>query len=91
MGTKKVNFNKKGISSLPNDKSVLYRIETDSGNLNYTGIATRGNVQDRISDHLGNIPGSTVKIEQFSSINDARNKEANVIKRNQPKYNKQGK
>jgi len=30
-------------------------------------------------------------IEQFSSIAAARKKEANVIKRNQPKYNKQGK
>ena len=91
MGTKKVNFNKKGINALPNNKPVLYRIETDTGNLNYAGIAQRGEVQDRISDHIDEIPGATVRIEQFSSIADARKKEANVIKRNQPKYNKQGK
>ena len=91
MGTKKVNFNGSGIGNLPNDKPVIYRIETKSGNLNYTGIAKRGQVRDRISDHLGTIPGSTVRIEQFGSIDDARRKEARVIKRNQPKYNKQGK
>jgi len=48
-------------------------------------------VQDRLSEHLGEIPGAIVKIEQFDSIKDAREKEARVIKRNQPKYNEQGK
>ena len=28
MGTKKVKFKKEGISQLPNNKPVLYRIET---------------------------------------------------------------
>ena len=91
MGTKKVKFNKSGIDKLPIDKPVLYRIETEGGTLNYAGISQRGQAQERIADHLGEIPGATVKIEQFSSIADARKKEANVIKRNQPKYNKQGK
>lgn len=31
MGTKKVKYNKEGISDLPNDKPVLYRIETVKG------------------------------------------------------------
>jgi len=91
MGTKKVKFNKSGIDKLPIDKPVLYRIETEGGTLNYAGIAKRGQAQERISDHLGKIPGATVKIEQFSSITDARKKEVNVIKRIQPTYNKQGK
>ncbi len=91
MGTKKVKFNKSSINNLPINKPVLYRMETDGGNLNYAGIAKRGQAQERISDHLGEIPGATIKIEQFNSIADARKKEANVIKRNQPKYNKQGK
>ena len=89
MGTKNVKYNKQDIGQLPNDKPVLYRIETDSGNLNYTGVAKRGRVQERISEHLNEIPGATVRIEQFSSISDAEKKEAKVIKRNQPKYNKQ--
>jgi len=89
MGTKKVKFNKEGISLLPNNKPVLYRIETGQGSLNYAGIAQRGRVQDRLSEHLGEIPGGTVRIEQFGSINEARKKEANVIKRSKPKYNEQ--
>lgn len=91
MGTRKVKYSKSGIGKLPIDKPVLYRIETEGGTLNYVGISKRGQAQERISDHLGEIPGATVKIEQFSSIADAREKEANVIKKNQPKYNKQGK
>ncbi len=91
MGTKKVGYNKSGIDKLPEDKPVLYRIKTQSGNDNYVGVAKRGRVQDRLTEHLGEIPGAKVSVEQFSSIAEARAKEANVIKRQQPKYNKQGK
>jgi len=91
MSKKKISFNKSGIEILPNNKPVLYRIETETGKLNYVGVAQRGRVQDRLGEHLGNIPGATVQIEQFNSIEDARKKEVRVIKRNQPKYNDQGK
>ncbi|MEN8250701.1 MAG: hypothetical protein ABFS32_17340 [Bacteroidota bacterium] len=91
MAKKKTKYNEASIDQLPNDKPVLYRIETPVGNLNYAGIAKRGRVKDRIKEHLGEIPGATVKIEQFGSIDDARKKEQNVIKRNKPKYNKQDK
>ena len=91
MATKRVDYNKTGISKLPNDKPVVYRIETDGGKSNYVGIAQRGRVQDRLNEHLGNIPGAKIQIEQFSGVGDARIKEANVIKRSKPKYNKQGK
>ena len=91
MSTKKVDYNKTGIADLPNDKPVVYRIETEGGSPNYVGVAKRGRVQDRISEHLEVIPGATVTIEQFSSVADARYKEARVIKRNQPKYNDEGK
>ncbi|MBN1351932.1 hypothetical protein JXJ21_21190 [candidate division KSB1 bacterium] len=87
---RKVKFNKSSIEQLPNDKPVLYRIETESGSLNYVGVAQKGRVRDRLKEHLGEIPGATVSVEQFSSISDARKKETNVIKRNKPKYNKQG-
>ena len=59
--------------------------------MNYAGIAKRGHVSDRIAEHLGEIPGSSVSIEQFDSIADARAKEKNVIRRNKPKYNQQDK
>jgi len=90
MGRKKVNYNPKGIERLPNDKPVLYRIETASGNSNYVGVAKRGRVNERLSEHLNEIPGAKVNIEQFSSIKDAKEKEQRVIKRNSPKYNKLG-
>ena len=89
MATKKTSFNKSGIKKLPNDKPVLYRIQTEGGKLNYAGIAKKGRVQDRLNEHIGRIPGASVSIEQFSSISDARSKEKNVIKRNRPKYNDQ--
>jgi hypothetical protein len=91
MGTKKVKYNKQSIAQLPNDKPVLYRIETESGNPRYIGVAQRGKVQEIISEHLGKIPGATVRIEQFNSLSDAQKKEINVIRRTQAKYNKQGK
>lgn len=87
---KKAKYNKTSIDNLPNNKPVLYKIKTENGGLNYTGIAKRGRVTDRIKEHLGEIPGATVTVEQFSSIADARAKETNVIKRSKPKYNKQG-
>ena len=88
MGTKKVKYNKNGIEKLPNDKPVIYRIETNTGKQNYVGIAKRGRVRERIGEHLGNLQGSSVRIEQFQSISDARKKESNVIKKSKPKYNK---
>ena len=91
MARKKVPFNKTGINKLPDDKPVLYRIETGGGRTNYAGVAQRGRVQDRLQEHLGAIPGATVRIEQLASIQEARQKEQRVIKRSQPKYNKNGK
>ncbi|GBE26130.1 hypothetical protein BMS3Bbin03_00041 [bacterium BMS3Bbin03] len=83
-----IKYNKSDIEQLPNDKPVLYRIKTKADNLNYVGIAQKGRVRDRLKEHLGEIPGATVSIEQFGSIADARKKEKNVIKRNNLKYNK---
>ncbi len=95
MSKKTVNFNKQGISQLPNDKPVVYKIQTGNGKTNYAGIAQRGRVQDRIAEHFGDakdaIPGAKVQIEQMSSISEARAKETRVISRSKPKYNKQGK
>ena len=95
MASRTVGFNKSGIGKLPNDKPVVYRIQTEGGRSNYIGVAQRGRVQARLQEHLDGgknpIPGVKVKIEQMSDIGAAREKEANIISRAQPKYNQQGK
>ncbi len=95
MARKTVRFNKGGLEKLPEDKPVVYKIVTKGGANNYIGVAKRGRVQDRLSEHLPGgpdaVPGAKVVIEQMDKVADARQKEANMIKRAQPKYNKQGK
>jgi hypothetical protein len=69
MATKTTKYDKTGISKLPDNKPVVYKIQSKSGNNNYTGTAKRGRVQERVSEHLPEdkdyIPGSTVHIEQM--------------------------
>jgi excinuclease UvrABC nuclease subunit len=93
MARKTVSFNKSGIGRLPDNKPVLYRIQTNGGKTNYIGVAKKGRVQDRIREHLeeGKIPGAKVQIEQTSSIDEALKKEGAIIARTEPKYNVQGK
>ena len=90
-----VPFNSSGIKKLPNDKPVVYKIQTPGGKNNYTGTAQRGRVQERLAEHFPKgkdyIPGSKVQIEQMPSINQARTKESNIIGRSKPNYNIQGK
>jgi len=95
MGKKTVGFNKSGLEKLPNDKPAVYKIKTDGSNTNYVGVAQRGRLQERLQEHLPGskdyIPGTKVEIEQMDSISGARQKESNIISKNKPKYNKQGK
>jgi hypothetical protein len=95
MGKKTVRFNPAGIEKLPENKPVIYRIESAGGRQNYVGIAKRGRVQDRIAEHLPGakepVPGSKVQIEQMPSIRDALKKEQRIIARTQPPHNRQGK
>ena len=88
---KNVPFNKTGIGKLPDDKPVVYQIKTPAGKTNYIGSAQRGRVQERLQDHLGEIPGANVQIQQFSNVKEARQSEQRSIKRSQPKYNNRGK
>lgn len=91
MRTKKVKFNKTGIRNLPDNKPVVYKITTEGGKNNYTGIAQRGRVQKRLEEHLGNIPGKKIIIKQMNSTSEAQKEETKIINKIQPKYNKQGK
>ena len=95
-GKKSGSFDKKGIEGLAKDKPVVYTIEDGKGKNLYTGIAKRGRVEDRLKEHLPGAAdpirgGSKVKIQQKSSIDDARKSEARIIKSLQPPQNKQGK
>lgn len=95
MSKKTVSFNQKGIEKLPDNKPVVYKILTTGGKNNYTGVAQRGRVQDRLQEHLSGgkdyIPGAKVQIEQMSSINDATAKESRIISRAKPPHNEKGK
>ncbi len=91
MVRKTVGFTRNGIAKLPNDKPVLYRIQTESGKTNYVGVAKRGRVQERLAEHLAggkdSVPGEKVQINQMKTIDQAIQTEARVISRSEPKYN----
>jgi hypothetical protein len=95
MAKKTARLNREGIEKLPDNKPVVYRILTEGGRNNYTGIAKRGRVQERLQEHLPGgtdpIPGAKVQIEQMPSIKAAQEKEARIIPRSKPRYNEQGK
>lgn len=93
MSRKTVKFTQSGIENLPNDKPVVYRIQTEGGKTNYVGVAKKGRVQERLQEHLDadKIPGVKVQIQQMPSIRDAENAEPRVIARAKPKYNEKGK
>lgn len=91
MSKKTVKYKPDSIEKLPNNKPVVYKIKTEGGTNNYTGVAKRGRVNDRIKEHLDTIPGAKVQIEQMPSISAAQKKEAKIIARSKPKYNKKGK
>lgn len=90
---KTVPFNTIGAGQLPNNRPVVYKIQTEGGKTNYVGVAKRGRAEERILEHLdsGVIPGSKVVVEQMSSIKEALQKEANIISRTKPEYNEKGK
>ena len=96
MVKRSAKMNGEGIKGLPDDKPVVYKLLNKEEENIYTGVAKRGNVRDRLQDHLpgrkGAIPGADkAQVEQMPSIDDAKRKEANIISRTKPKYNQQGK
>lgn len=95
MTKKTVKFNKTGIRKLPDDKPVVYEVLTEGGKNNYTGVAKRGRVQERLQEHLpgrkDSVPGAKVQIQQCSTIDQAKKLERKIVSREQPKHNEQGK
>jgi hypothetical protein len=95
MAKKTVLFNQKGIDKLPDNKPVVYKILTEGGKNNYTGVAQRGRVKERLKEHLHGgkdyVPGAKVQIEQMDNIKEAEAKESRIIVRNKSPYNKKEK
>lgn len=94
--TKTVRLNKDSVAKLPENKPVVYKILDNKGENIYTGVAGRGNVQERILDHLLRGPdpipgGAKVQIQQKRSIDAAKATEQGVVSRSSPRHNKQGK
>ncbi|HUU10568.1 MAG TPA: hypothetical protein VM431_08530 [Phycisphaerae bacterium] len=95
MAEKTVPLNQKGVEKLPDNKPVVYKILTAGGSNNYTGVAQRGRVQERLKEHLpggkDHVPGAKVRIEQMGTIKEAETKERRIISRAKPPHNKKGK
>lgn len=93
---KTADFKPNAIDDLAQDKPVVYKILNTKGNNVYTGSSKKGQIADRIKDHLpgGSHPipgGKKVKIEQHNSVDEARKSEARIISISKPKHNKRGK
>jgi len=89
-------FNKANIKKIPEEKPILYRLLNNAGNELYDGVAKRNRTQERLLEHLilkkEKIPGATkIKFVQFSSIEEAKKAERRLIKKLEPKFNKQNK
>ena len=81
-------FDKAGIETLADDKPIVYRIKKNSGKDIYVGAARRGRAHETIMEHLGKIPGTTVTILVFNSMEEAKIAEQRIINRDQPKFNR---
>ncbi|MDC1205488.1 GIY-YIG nuclease family protein [Candidatus Pacebacteria bacterium] len=87
-------FNKTNINKVPKDKAIVYEITNANGTNLYTGVAGRGRVQQRLTEHLDKkgekIPGGTqFKIAQVKDKPRALQVEKQIIKKENPKFNKQ--
>ncbi|MEX1063752.1 MAG: hypothetical protein WD898_04120 [Candidatus Paceibacterota bacterium] len=89
-------FTLENIGKVPQAKAVVYKIKNSSGVNLYTGIAGRGRGQDRLLEHRmvkgEKIPGGTrFQYVQVKNKDRAGNIEKQIIKKEQPKFNKQAK
>lgn len=84
------------IKKLPTNKAIIYKIKNSKGKNIYTGIAGRGESQNRLLAHKllkkDKIPGaSKFQIKQVKNKDIARKSEKQIIKNEKPKFNKQDK
>ena len=89
-------FTKENISKIPQDKAIVYKIKSRSGENLYTGIAGRGRSQERLEEHKDikkeKIPdGTRFQYVQVKNKDRARVVEKQIIKKEQPEFNEQHK
>ncbi len=92
MGAKKP-FSNKNVNDVP-DQSGVYNLINQQGDIVYTGSGGAGRLRERLKEHLNqeDIPGATqFQVRPIRSSAEAKKVEQELIKRNKPKYNKQGK
>lgn len=86
-------FTKENIQQVPKDKAIIYKIKNINNDNLYTGIAGRGRVQDRLMEHKTLkrelIPGGTrFQFAQTKDKDRAEQIEKQIIRKEQPKFNK---
>lgn len=89
-------FIKANIRKVPIDKTIVYKIKNGEGENLYTGIAGRERGQERLLEHKELksevIPGGTrFQFAQVKNKKIAERLERQIIKKEKPKYNEQGK
>ena len=92
MGSRKP-FSEKNVSDVP-DQSGVYNLVNRQGDIVYTGSAGARRLRERLKEHLDqkDIPGAAqFQVRPTKSTAEARTVEQTLIRRNKPKYNKQGK
>jgi len=89
-------FTKTNIEKVPGNKAIVYKLKSITGENLYTGIAGRARAEERLLEHKElkreRIPGATRF--QFSQVKDkyrAEQVEKQIIRKEQPKFNKQNK
>jgi len=83
-------FSKKGINGVLNNKPIMYTIKK-GGKPTYVGVAKRGRAQERLEEHLGEIPGSEFTTRSYDTVAEAKKAEEEKIKREKPRHNDQHK
>ena len=85
-------FTKQNIVNVPENKAIIYKIKSSTGENLYTGIAGRGRSQDRLIEHKDikkdQIPaGTKFQYAQAKTKAIAHKIEKSIIKKEQPKFN----
>lgn len=89
-------FTKENIENIPEDKAIVYKLKDKANENLYTGISGRGHGQERLSTHKEvkneKIPGATrFTYTQVKNKDRAEQVEKQIIRQEQPKFNKQKK